>query len=99
MNSVEYKKQKKAQAAELEELAFSHPMSGEGLDFVVDGKVESIRSEAGDRIDHFTIEVYLGASFLTRVKRNLIQIRTFDNEVRHKINYDMPNLSDLSTIL
>lgn len=95
-NSTEYRLEKFVLATELESLAFLHPRSGEGLDFVVDGKVESIRSEAGDKIDHFMIEVYLGAKLLTKVKRNLIQIRCFDNEVRYSINYDMPNLSDLS---
>lgn len=95
-NSQEIRKKNQSLAAQLQELAFNHQESSESLDFVVDGKVESIRSKEGDRIDYFTIEVYLGTTFLTKVKRNLIQIRTFDNEVRHNINYEMPNLSDLS---
>jgi hypothetical protein len=96
-NSLEMLQEVKLLERELDNFALSHHKGQEiGLDFVVDGKVESIRTGDGDRMDHFGIEMYLGEKFVTKVKRNLIQIRNFDNMVRHSINYDMPNLSDLS---
>lgn len=81
----------------LEQLAFN-PYSPEAdqLDFVIDGKVESVRTDHGDRVEYFTVTIYLGHRLLRKIKRSLGEIRHFDNEVRRSVNYDMPNLSDLS---
>lgn len=81
----------------LEQLAFNpSSLESDQLDFVIDGKVESIRTDHGDRVEYFTITIYLGHRFLRKIKRSLVEIRNFDNEVRRSVNYDMPNLSDLS---
>lgn len=84
-------------SAALEDLAFK-PLDPDSLqlDFVIDGKVENIRTDQGDRVEYFTISIYLGRRLLRKIKRSLEEIRNFDNEVRRNVNYDMPNLSELS---
>lgn len=81
----------------LEQLAFNpSSLEADQLDFLIDGKVESVRTDYGDRVEYFTVTIYLGHRLLRRIKRSLLEIRNFDNEVRRSVNYDMPNLSDLS---
>ena len=75
----------------------SKGQSSKAFDFIVDHKIESSFSK-GQRLEVFTINVYIEETKVVRIKKSIEDIRLFDKEVRRCINYDIPSLSEISRL-
>lgn len=52
----------------------------------------------GQRLEFFTIDVYIEETKILRLKKSIEDIRLFDKEVRRTINYDIASLSEISRL-
>ncbi len=68
------------------------------LHFEVDHKIESSLRD-GMRIEYFTIQLFIGERKILTLKKSIEDIRQFDRDVRRLINYDIPNLAEISRII
>lgn len=67
------------------------------MHFEVDHKIDSSIKD-GVKMEYFTFDVFIGDRKIMRLRKSIEEIRSYDRDVRRLINYDIPNLSEISKL-